>query len=148
MNSLWQDLRYGVRMLIKRPGFGAVTVLVLALGIGANTSIFTVVHSLVLRPLPYPNPESLVAVCQVDNSPQSRDRLSTLWSYPKLEMLGQTCRTLATVAAYTTRSATLIGAKGAEQISGEVVTPEYFSVLGVSPAKDQHSGTIRRHGRL
>src|SRR5262245_53375118 len=62
MNTLWQDLRYGLRLLVKRPGFSILSILTLAIGIGLNTAIFSVVNSALLSPLPYADPDRLVRI--------------------------------------------------------------------------------------
>ncbi|HEY6399870.1 MAG TPA: ABC transporter permease [Blastocatellia bacterium] len=131
MESLIQDLRFGARMLLKNSGFTFVAMLTLALGIGANTAIFSVVHALMLRPLPYPEPERVFSICQTDKDPQSRDGLYVLWSYPKLEMLRQGLPAMDFVA-FKSADSRLTSSEERERIRGELVTPNYFSVLGVS----------------
>jgi putative ABC transport system permease protein len=131
MESFIQDLRFGARMLLKNPGFTFVAMLTLALGIGANTVIFSVVHSLMLKPLPYSEPERVFSICQTDKDPQSRDGLYTLWSYPKLEMLRQGVP-MMDFAAFKSIDSRLTSSEERERIWGEYVTPNYFSVLGVA----------------
>src|SRR3984885_10973947 len=93
MDSLWKDIRYAQRMLAKSPGFTAIAILTLALGIGANTAIFTVANALLLRPLPYQDPDRLVRIAS------ERDRESYL-SLPYFTALSDRNRSFSGIAAY------------------------------------------------
>ncbi|MGH9777233.1 MAG: ABC transporter permease [Candidatus Acidiferrales bacterium] len=130
METLWQDLRYGARQLARSPGFTAVAVLTLALGIGANTAIFSVVHAVLLQSLPYPNPDRLVAL--VGESPIPSPRLGLT----EVEYLrfGSDSATLESIGGYFAFQMTLSGVGEPRRVRIGLVTPELFDVLGVPPA--------------
>jgi hypothetical protein len=77
MQTLWQDLRYGARMLVKKPGFTLIAILTLALGIGVNTALFTVFDAFVLKPLPLKDPDSIASIVGSDRAGQRRRLFST-----------------------------------------------------------------------
>lgn len=135
MNTFWRDVRYAVRILLKNPGFTFAAIFSLALGIGANTSIFTGVQALLLKPLPYQNPEQLMSVGMVDKSPKALDGLWMMWSYPKYEYLCQHAQSFSSIAAFQFTGATLTEGDNPENLSGEQVAPSYFNLLGVGPDK-------------
>src|ERR1700732_1323064 len=104
MGHLFQDLRYAARMLLKKPGFTLLAVLALALGIGANTAIFSVVNAVLLRPLPFEDSERLMSLYEPSTSnPTSRSPLS----YPDFTDFKDQAQSLEYVAAYVSSGATL-----------------------------------------
>jgi putative ABC transport system permease protein len=128
MQGLWHDLRHGLRTLVKKPGFTLVAVITLALGIGANTAIFSVVNAVLLRPLPYPNAERLVAVSE--NSLEAPD-ISV--AYPDyLDWRAQQSM-FEEMSARMPTGGVITGANEPERVIGRLVTPSFFSTLGVQP---------------
>lgn len=125
-----QDLRYGVRMLAKNPGFTAVAVLTLALGIGANTAIFSVLNAVVLRPLPYKDPGRL-AVVWTDNQRQNLHEERT--SYPNFDDWKRQNRVFEDMAFCSSFTVNLTGGEEPERIVAARVTSNLFSMLGVGP---------------
>jgi putative ABC transport system permease protein len=121
-----KDLRYALRMLAKSPGFTAIAILTLALGIGANTAIFTVANALLLRPLPYADSDHLVRIAT------GRDR-SGYVSLPYFTVLRDHSRSFSGVAAYSMELFSLSGRGEPQQIVAERVTWNFFDVLGVRP---------------
>ncbi len=132
MDTFWQDLRYGMRMLMKHPGFTAVAVVTLALGIGANTAIFSVVNAVLLRPLPYAEPDRLMKVVQRNTAP-GKSSMSALWAYRRFEVLRDHSQSLAGVAAYAERAYNLTGVDEPERLQVEFVSATYCQTL-VIPA--------------
>jgi putative ABC transport system permease protein len=141
-----QDLKYAFRMLKKRPAFTILAVITLALGIGANTAIFSVVNALLLKPLPFPKPDQLIAIGALDKHQKDANELNAL-SYPDFFDLRDQNRTLSSSAVYRTRQYALTGEAAASSVTGAKVSAEFFDVLGIKPAighvftrKDEEAG--------
>jgi len=128
MNTFLLDLRYGLRMLVQSPAFTAIAVLTLALGIGANTALFSVVNGVLLNPLAYPHSDQLVAIYE---------KIAGLDSAP-IEYLNfldwqRESRTFASMAAYRNEDYNFIGNGEGERLSGYMVSGGFFHTLGVAP---------------
>jgi putative ABC transport system permease protein len=130
LNELAQDIRYGLRQLRRNPGFTAVAVITLALGIGANTAIFSVVNAVLLRPLPFAAPQQLVSVV----STRLRGNVADNASYPDFADWRAQNHAFSQMAAYHTDNFTLAGRGEAMHIQGAVVSADLFSLLGVEPS--------------
>ena len=128
METLFQDLRYGWRKLVKSPGFTAVAVATLALGIGANTALFSVINGVLLSPLPFPQPDRLVTLHE--NKPNFEGGSV---SYPNFRDWRRESHTFSSLALARTYAFSLTGTGEAEQVSGEFISSDFFSVLGVKP---------------
>src|SRR5262245_48161562 len=137
MQTLWQDLRYGARMLMKSPGFTVIAVLTLALGIGANTAIFSLTDQILLRLLPVERPEELVVL----RSPGPKE--GRVWSdgddaasfsYPMYKALRDRSEAFSGLLARFAIPLSVAGAGQTERADGELVSGNYFKVLGVRPA--------------
>ncbi len=132
IEELGQDLRYGARMLLRKPSFTSIAVLTLALGIGANTAIFTVVDAALLRGLPYKDPDRLVQMWETRRVGEIKQLDA---SYPDYLDWGQQSEVIEGICGYTgwDGSFTLTGRAEPERIEGARVTASFFSVLGVAP---------------
>ena len=126
-----QDLRYAVRTLRKSPGFTMTAVAVLALAIGANTAMFSVLNAVLLRPLPYGSPEQLAMLWTEDQTQNFREGRSALWD---VEQWRSQSRSFADMATFDSVSTTLTGADRAEQIVGASISPNLPPLLGVRPS--------------
>jgi len=133
MRSVLRDLGYAFRMLAKNPGFSAVAVLTLALGIGANTAIFSFVNAALLKPLPYTSPERLYVLGEPRR--QQMEFVDMPVSYPDFQDWRQQAKTFESFAGYTPYSMTVSGNGAPENLDVARVTPDFFSTLGVSPVQ-------------
>ena len=128
MTLLFEDLRHAVRALRQQRGLSIVVLLTLALAIGANAAIFTVVNAVLLRPLPYQDPERVVMLYMVDRN--GRDQLMSL---PDFEDLRQQLETITSLSIMGTQTANLTGVPEPDRLRAGFVTAEFFSMLGVQP---------------
>jgi putative ABC transport system permease protein len=143
LEQLLQDIRFGLRMLGKNPGFTAVAMLTLALGIGANTAVFSVVSAVLLRPLPYKEPSRLVVLNET--TPKVGD---VSVSYPNFFDWRAASHTFSQMAAVRSIDLNLAGVTQPENISGDAVSPNFLSMMGVRPflgrdfeASEEKAGT-------
>ena len=128
MGTLLEDVRYGLRMLRKNPGFTTIALLTLALGIGANTAVFSIVNGVLFNPLPFPNSDKLVML--FESKPNFKEGSI---SYPNFLDWQRDNHVFTSIAAYRPDSFSLTGSGEAEQVRGEMVSTEFFSILGVKP---------------
>jgi predicted permease len=128
LEQLWQDVYYALRVLRKSPGFAAIAILTLALGIGANTSLFSVVNGVLLNPLPYPHSDQVVTVAEW--FPKYGEGAI---SYPDFLDWARLNHTFASLAAYRRDGFNLTGQGDAEQVTATEVSASFFSLLGVNP---------------
>src|SRR5262245_40722798 len=129
MHTLWQDLRYGARMLLKKPGFTLIAVITLALGIGANAAIFSVVNAVLLRPLPVKDPDKLMWIRET-RLPQFPEFSVSAGNF--LDWRKQNTR-FERLVAVSGESFNLVGTGDPEQIRGWKVTDGFFATLGAQP---------------
>ncbi|HLL23952.1 MAG TPA: ABC transporter permease, partial [Kofleriaceae bacterium] len=131
MSNLWLDIRYALRMMLRAPGLTAVLVVTLALGIGASTTIFSVVSSVLLKPLPYKDPGQLV---RIYTEFHSKSPLLKFWmSSPEYDDLRKACRTCAEIGAWSNGSAVIAGGDRPLRVDAAYTTASLPRVLGVQP---------------
>jgi predicted permease len=130
MESLIQDLKYAARVLLKSPGFVLIAVLTLALGIGANTALFSVVNGVLLRPLPFPRPDELVLV-----SEKTANFESSSISYPNFQDWQRSNSSFTSIVAYRNDDFSITGSGEAERVRVGMVSAGFFEMLGVIPTR-------------
>lgn len=129
MDTLSRDIRFGIRRLLQQPGFTLIAVMTLALGIGINAALFSVVNGVLVSPLPFPQPEQLVTL------DQSKPNFETgAIPYPNFMDLRQDNQTFSALTILRGTSFTLIGAGEAERVNGRYVSADFCSVFAIQPA--------------
>ena len=135
LEDLARDMRHALRTLGKSPAFTTAAAATLALAIGANTTMFSVLHAVLLRPLPYRAPEQLAMLWTEDPTQNVRERRSALWD---VEQWLTQSQSFADMATFDSVSTTLTGAEGTEQIVGASMSPNLLSLLGVQPVRGRN----------
>jgi len=130
VETIWQDLRFGLRVLRKNPGFTAVAALTLALGIGGTVVVFSLLDAVLLRPLPYAQPDRLFRVFTLEGKRKSAMEAS---SYPDFRDWQRQSRTFEAMAAYEEQFLNLTGTAEPERLEGAAITPGFFATLGIRP---------------
>jgi len=128
MNTIWQDLRYGARMLMRKPGFTLIAALTLALGIGANTAIFSVVDAALIRALPYHNPNRLIMLFTTATDGQ-RD----IMSIQEMREFQARAQSLEDLTGFITQSVNLTGGERPDRVRGAYVAANFFQVFNLNP---------------
>ena len=145
MHSLWQDLKFAARMMRTNPGFTAVAVLTLGLGIGANSAIFSVINAVLLQPLHYPDAGRLV---QISQTVIENHLPGVPVSYTKFEQIRNQSQTLESMGTFFPLTVSLVGGREAEALNATLISLDFFRTLGVTPARgrsflpqeEQHGG--------
>ena len=135
LEDLRQDIRYTRRMLRSNPGFAAIAILILAVGIGATTAIFSVVNATLLRPLPFREPDRLMSIFLRMPVQYGSGEIDMVWSYPKYQAFLSAQRTFAETAIHVADAFTVGGDDGSERVLGESVSARYFTILGLTPER-------------
>lgn len=136
MSAIWQDLHYAARLLKRSPGFAAIAILTLAMGIGANTAMFAVVNAVLLKPLPFLDPDRLMLVHLTildRDKPGAFGDSGVVWSYPKYRTFVAAQHVFEDTAMFAGRDLNLAGDGDPERVRGEVVTERYPSIVGIHP---------------
>ena len=133
MLKLWRDFRFALRRITKAPGFALTTVLTIALGIGATTTMFSVINAVLLRPLPFPEPNRLVAAGSVDVRRSTPSNSPDSMSYPDFFDWRSQNKSFSGLASYHDTYVTLTGTGDPKHLDGEIVSADFFNVLGIQP---------------